>query len=68
MVRYGMVCMERKMEIIKQSITARSRKLKASWTLESMKDLMIAHYGGLHWFFDNDIIWHEILPDNTIED
>lgn len=57
-------------KVVKQQITARSRKLKVSWSLESMKDLMMDHglTDGLYWFFHYDIIWHEILPDNTIED
>jgi hypothetical protein len=61
---------ENGVEVIKQAIEAKSRKLKATWSLESMKDLMMAHgmSDGLYWFFHNDIIWHEILPDNTIED
>lgn len=59
-----------RIKVVKQQVTGGSRKLKASWSLESMKDLMMAHglTDGLYWFFHYDIIWHEILPDNTIED
>jgi hypothetical protein len=55
-------------KVVKQCITVRSRKLRATWSVESMKDLMMAHGDGLYWFFRKDIIWHEILPNNTIED
>ena len=58
------------MEVLKQQITVGSRRIQATWSMEAMKDLMMAHgmADGLHWFFHNDIMWHEILPDDTIED
>ena len=48
-------------KVLKQSITTGTRKLTARWTVEYWPE-------PLRDFFHRDMIWHEILPENSSED